>query len=361
MQLSQQIIEIYLRLEGLLLDSIGKVIGNGNGVTQNTLKQWQAGKFKDLSRLQNYQLQLIMQAAKKVNPKMRSMIREAAAEEARITTKEIQQVLPELEGIRFADSPNTRQALMELDLDAMTRLEMMNATMLKQSSSIYLEIITQASAEFVNGAITLEEALVKTGAKWSENGIPALIDRRGAKWSTEAYINMVVKNTQKNVANKIQNARFDDYDVDLVEVSSHAGCRPTHLDYQGRIYSRSGKSKKYPPLSSTSYGKIDGIVTGINCGHRLYVYIEGVSVHRYHPYNKKESIAKYKESQRQRLLERNIRKAKHQLSMLQSMQVDEKYLKDARRKVAYRQAQMRQFINQTGRTRRYNREQIVQT
>ncbi|EUJ27329.1 phage minor capsid protein [Listeria cornellensis] len=197
MQLSQQIIEIYLKLEGLLLDSIGKAIGSGSSVPKETLAKWQAGRYKELSRLQNYQLQLIMQAAKKINPKMRSMIRETAAVEARITTKEIKQVLPELEGIPFADSPNTRQALMTLDLEAMTRLEMMNATMLKQSSSIYLEIITQASAEFVNGTITLEEALVKTATKWSENGIPALIDRRGAKWSTEAYINMVVKNTQK--------------------------------------------------------------------------------------------------------------------------------------------------------------------
>lgn len=361
MQLSQQIIEIYLKLEGLLLDSIGKAIGSGRSVTKDNLAKWQASRYRELSSLQNYQLQLIMQAAKMANPKMRSMIRETATDQARIITKEIQQVLPELEGIPFADSTNTKQALMALDLEAMTRLEMMNATMLKQSSSIYLEIITQASAEFVNGAITLEEALVQTAAKWSENGMPALIDRRGAKWSTEAYVNMVVKNTQKNVADKIQNARFDDYDVDLVEVSSHAGSRPTHLDYQGRIYSRSGKSKKYRPLSSTSYGKIDGIVTGINCNHRLYVYIEGLSVQRYYPYNKKESIAKYKESQRQRLLERNIRKAKHQFSMLQSMKVDENYLKDARRKITYRQAQMRQFINQTGRTRRYNREQIVET
>ncbi|KGL44491.1 hypothetical protein EP56_07780 [Listeriaceae bacterium FSL A5-0209] len=359
--LSQQIIDIYLKLEGLLLDSIGKAVGNGAGITLETLAQWRADKLQDASRLQRQHLQTVTQAAKSANHKMRKMIRETAAGEGVRVEREIRDRLPDKSVVSYSDSANIAKVIATQDIEALTRLELMNATMLKQSSSIYLEIITQASAEFVGGGITLDEALTKTAKKWAENGMPALIDRRGARWSTEAYVNMVVKNTQKNVGNKVQEARFDDYEVDLVEVSSHAGSRPTHLEFQGRIYSRSGKSKKYPPLSSTNYGEIDGIVTGINCGHRLYVYIEGVSVQRHFPYDKKASIAIYKESQRQRLLERNIRKAKHQLSMLKSMDVAEKDLKNARRIVSHRQAKMRQFINKTGRTRRYNREKIVET
>lgn len=359
--LSQQIIDIYLKLEGLLLDSIGKAVGNGSGVKLDNLAQWKADKLQSASHLQRQHLQVITQASKAANPKMKQMIRETAANEGIRVEREIRDRLPDKSVVSYSDSANIANAIAVQDIEALTRLELMNATMLKQSSSIYLEIITQASAEFSRGGIALDEALTKTAKKWAENGIPALIDRRGAKWSTEAYANMIVKNTQKNVGNKIQEARFDDYDVDLVEVSSHVGSRPTHIEYQGRIYSRSGKSDKYPPLSSTTYGKIDGIVTGINCDHRLYVYVEGISVQRHYPFDKKASIAIYKESQRQRLLERNIRKAKQQLSILQSMKANEKDLKDARRIVSHRQAKMRQFINKTGRTRRYNREKIVET
>ncbi|MBC1459065.1 phage minor capsid protein [Listeria newyorkensis] len=359
--LSQQIIDIYLKLEGILLDSIGRAVGNGVGITLDNLAQWRADKLQAASRLQREHLQTVTQATRFANRKMRQMIRETAVNEGVRVEREIRDRLPNKSVVSYSDSANIANAILTQDIEALTRLELMNATMLKQSSSIYLEIITQASAEFVVGDITLTEALTKTAKKWAENGIPALIDRRGARWSAEAYVNMVVKNTQKNVGNKVQDARFDDYDVDLVEVSSHAGSRPTHIEYQGRIYSRSGKSDKYPPLSSTTYGEIDGIVTGINCDHRLYVYVEGVSIQRHFPYDKKASIAIYKESQRQRLLERNIRKAKRQLSILQSIDVAEKDLKDARRIVSHRQAQMRQFINKTGRTRRYNREKIVET
>lgn len=359
--LSQQIIEIYLKLERFLLDSVGETLGNGKGVKLKDVAKWKSDKLREMNNLQNKQMQAVRQVSSIANPKMKQMIREVAKTEGIKATNEIKDALPLKTAVSVSDSANVARVINEQNIEALTRLELMNSTMLKQTSIMYLESITQATNEFIAGRDTLEQALVNVAKKQSENGVTAMIDKRGARWSTEAFVNMTVKNTQKNVAVKVQDARFDDYDVDLVEVSSHVGSRPTHIEYQGRIYSRSGKSDKYPPLSSTTYGKIDGIVTGINCDHRLYVYVEGISVQRHYPFDKKASIAIYKESQRQRLLERNIRKAKQQLSILQSMKANEKDLKDARRIVSHRQAKMRQFINKTGRTRRYNREKIVET
>ena len=45
---------------------------------------------------------------------------------------------------------------------------------------------------------------------------------------------------------KVQEARADELGVDLVETTAHAGARPSHAEWQGQIFSRSGKSSKYP-------------------------------------------------------------------------------------------------------------------
>lgn len=60
-----------------------------------------------------------------------------------------------------------------------------------------------------------------------------------------------------------------------MEVSAHAGARPEHAVWQGKIYSRSGTSEKYPDFrSSTGYGTGAGLC-GWNCRHTFGPYIEG--------------------------------------------------------------------------------------
>lgn len=63
----------------------------------------------------------------------------------------------------------------------------------------------------------------------------------------------------------------------------------------------------------------------------------------------------YAESQRQRYLERRIRRAKLDVAIAKATQDDEA-VKDANRTLRARQAAMRDFISDTGRTRRYDRE-----
>ena len=49
----------------------------------------------------------------------------------------------------------------------------------------------------------------------------------------------------------------DRMECDLVETTAHMGARPEHMDWQGRIFSRSGKSRKYPDfVKSTGYGDV---------------------------------------------------------------------------------------------------------
>ena len=76
--------------------------------------------------------------------------------------------------------------------------------------------------------------------------------------------------------------KFAQSGVDLVWTSQHPNCSPRCKDYQGKLWSISGKSGNingitYRPLSEALQGKLkdgNGIITGYNCRHRLIEYTE---------------------------------------------------------------------------------------
>lgn len=203
----------------------------------------------------------------------------------------------------------------------------------------------------VTGAESRSAAVRKCIQEFNAKGIPAFVDAAGRQWSPEAYVNMDIKTTVSNVAHAAQDARCDEYGIDLIEVSSHKGARPKCAPYQGRIFSRSNKSGiahdgsgreiQYSPLSETSYGEPDGLF-GINCHHKKYPFIDGVNFQRYFPYEKDENDAYYAALQKQRQLERRIREQKREIDMLKEVGDDEG-VKAARAKLREQQAKYKEF------------------
>lgn len=357
-QTSLFIERLYQQIEHEMLQNIGKIIGNGEGIEADGVVNWQLNKLRDLGILRIEQLKVLAKYSGMTVKQMQNFIHEEGLAEIEAFDGRMKGF--NKAGIGYIEPTNSiYMRLLALENQGADVMNMVNSNMISGSEQVYKDIITKASADVLTGNATLSQAVIKTAKEWAELGVPVLIDKGNRRWSAEAYTNMVIRNTQKNVAVSMQEGRMDDYDIDLVEITSHRGSRPSHVDYQGRIYSRSGKSKKYPALSSTSYGLIDGIVTGINCSHLMYPFINGLSTKRNEPYNKKESEDNYIESQRQRLLERNIRKAKKEKAMLESMGVDDNEIKLANAKVSKRQKEMREFIDDSGRTRRREKEQVV--
>lgn len=104
---------------------------------------------------------------------------------------------------------------------------------------------------------------------------------------------------------------------DLILVSSHFDARPTHQVWQGKIYSLSGNSKKYPEFySSTGYGTIEGLC-GINCRHTIMIYYPGVTRNPFKRYNGPANRKRYDISQKQRKMEREIRKTMRRKRVLE--------------------------------------------
>ena len=168
------------------------------------------------------------------------------------------------------------------------------------------------------------------------------------------------------------NSRFGDpetqvvlelLDSDLVETTAHSGARPSHARWQGQVFSRSGKSKKYPDFRrATGYGTGPGL-GGWNCRHSFHPYFDGMA----RTYGAKElkkleaksityngeKLTEYEASQRQRYIERQIRRWKREQQAMKSAGQPQE---EAKAKLKEWRARQTDLVEQTGLKRQYDRE-----
>lgn len=229
-----------------------------------------------------------------------------------------------------------------------------------------LDIMGKGAAKAVSGQMSLQEATRKTIRELAQKGIPAFVDKRGREWSPEAYVMMDMRSTLGNTARAAQNARCDEYNIQLIEVSSHMGARPLCATYQGRIFSRDGSKGVttdgaggkiyYTPLSETSYGQPAGLF-GINCGHVQYPFVPGINFQRYFPYPKEENDRRYMQFQQQRAMERGIRAAKRECMMLQEVG-DTEGLQKASLRLRNQREKYKAYCKETGLKQHNDRTQV---
>lgn len=127
-----------------------------------------------------------------------------------------------------------------------------------------------------SGAFDADSAIRQAVKQLSEQGIEAVrYPKSGHVDTVETAVRRAIVTGVNQTAAHLQEELADELGCDLVEVSAHAGARPEHAEWQGKIYSRSGQSKKYPEFrSSTGYGTGAGLC-GWNCRHTFGPYIEG--------------------------------------------------------------------------------------
>jgi hypothetical protein len=283
-------------------------------------------------------------------------------------------------------SPLIRSTVQAYTDEAIDKCNMVNTTLLQSTRQAYLQGITTAVAEaqlieaqqildtqalaVATGMETRVRAIRKAMDQMARAGLTGFVDRAGRNWSPEAYSAMVVRTASHNVAIRSVRDRQQEFGGgDIFQVSSHPGARPLCYPYQGKFYSWSagpgeftdgdGHLQHYENINATSYGEPAGLF-GINCGHHPIPIIPGYSYPQDRPEQNKEANDKeYKESQEQRAYEREIRAAKREAAIANATG-DKEAENDAKQKIKGAQANMRGFIERTGRPRRYDREQIAE-
>lgn len=240
------------------------------------------------------------------------------------------------------------------------------------SQQSFLHAADLAYMQVSTGAMDYNSAIRAAIKSMAADGLSVIDYATGHTDKIDVATRRAVLTGVAQTANHLQISRADEMGSDLVAVSAHAGARNTgvgpanHESWQGKIYSRSGNSKKYPNFYEvTGYGTGEGL-GGWNCRHSFYPFFEDISETAYSRAelkslaNKKviyqgQTITQYDATQVQREIERKIRFWKRQQAAL--FAADLEYQKELT-KVKYWQLTLRDFIKQTGLDRQYVREQI---
>lgn len=219
----------------------------------------------------------------------------------------------------------------------------------------FAQALDRAYMQITFGGMDYNTAIRSTIKQLSTEGVGAIRYPTGRTDTIEVAVRRAVVTGVNQTALKLQDARADEMGADLVEVSAHAGARPSHAQWQGGIYSRSGKSKKYPDfVKTTGYGTGAGL-GGWNCSHSFRPWFEGMS----RTYDKallKEYQAKdyeyngvkmteYEALQEQRKIERSIRRWKREKNALDAAGLDSS---EASAKITEWNRRQKDFLEQTG-------------
>ena len=172
--------------------------------------------------------------------------------------------------------------------------------------------------ETVSGAFTPDEAVFKAVTNLTDKGLKVVKYDSGRTDQVDVAVRRAVRTSVNKTAGDMQLDLASEMGCDLVEVTSHLGARPSHAEWQGQVYSLSGKHPKYKPFSVTGYGTGDGLC-GWNCRHSFYPNFEGLSERASIPnFTAEENLEAYELSQKQRAYERAIRQSKRELAALDS-------------------------------------------
>lgn len=82
-----------------------------------------------------------------------------------------------------------------------------------------------------------------------KQGFAVLKDRGGHTWTLSRYSEMLARTHTIRASNEALINRAGQFDVDIVQISTHFGACHLCTPYEGKIYSISGQSKQYPKLN----------------------------------------------------------------------------------------------------------------
>ena len=192
------------------------------------------------------------------------------------------------------------------------------------AAETYRDCLDYAFMQTATGMTDYNTAVRNATRRLTESGLQFVDYASGVRNHADVAARRAVLTGLSQYTGKISERNAEELDTDIVEVTAHAGARPDHAEWQGRWYSLSGKSKKYPSLVEvTGYGTGAGL-KGWNCRHDFYPVIDGISEPSYTeeelrnidppPFEYEgKNYTYYEATQRQRYMERSMRKTKREI------------------------------------------------
>ena len=249
--------------------------------------------------------------------------------------------------------------------NARKALNMTNTLALEASQQCFLDSVNSAYLRVMEGAYTLDDAVWYASKALARKGltIATYNGPTATNISMDAAVRRNVVTSVAQATAEMSKGMAQDLGLDLVQTSAHIGARPQHQVWQGKVFSLSGKSDKYPALSApqeaggTGYGTAEGLC-GCNCRHHFFPYAEGFKPTDYGiDISPAENEEIYNATQKQRLYERNIRSWKRTEKVAEDNGKSHD-IKTARERIRGYQKALRELCDEYNLPREYARERV---
>jgi len=356
--IGDELADIYAQLEADILQDMARRIARLGKITEAT--KWQAQMLAETGALKKRVRSIIKKYDPAIQKEILAVYNDAMVKNARADNRIFEDAL----GHGVSDS--NAQAMLagiEKTYSDLSRLTLTTAFTTEQ------QFVQQANAAYmqvVSGAFDYDTAMKNACDKLAADGVTSVQYRNGkpVHYSIEAAVRMNILTGVNQTAAQVTLDNCEELGCDLVETSAHIGARPEHQEWQGKVFSLSGNSTKYPAFSVCGLGTVTGIC-GVNCRHSYYPYFEGTERH-YSAEDLDELAAqtveyngvkmtRYEGEEKLRYIERNIRHYKRRALTEQAGGVDDTA---ARAKIGEWQGKARDFTKQTGIQRDSAREFI---
>ena len=224
-------------------------------------------------------------------------------------------------GLQVAElADNERMLRILQDTYERTNGEIFNftRTTAQQSQKRLMKALDNAHMKVVTGAQSYTAA-VKEAVEELAKGQAEVVYPTGHVDTLETAVLRAVRTGTAQASGNMALQGMIDHDWDIILVSAHLGARygdggpnpGNHHWWQGKFYSRTGATPHLPDfIEATGYGTGEGL-SGWNCRHS---FGPGDGVHNpYTAFDAEENRKAYDLSQKQRQMERAIRKTKREL------------------------------------------------
>jgi hypothetical protein len=197
-------------------------------------------------------------------------------------------------------------------------------------SQVYTKYLDAACYDIVTGAFDYNSVLRRVVTQLTNSGLRQIDYSSGRANRVDVAARRAVMTAVSQITGKISEYNAQKLGTEYFEVEWHAGARPTHAVWQGRVWS---KEQLY---SVCGLGTVTGLL-GANCYHTYYPFFPGISQRNWTDEwldvkNEEEAEPKtfdgkeytlYEAKQRQRQMETVMRAQREKVKLLQAGGADQ--------------------------------------
>ncbi|MCA6093482.1 phage minor capsid protein [Streptomyces sp. SCA3-4] len=315
--LSAGVLALYADAEQRLLGIVARQLADGFEAPG-----WATAKLRDIQALRRGAQGVVDALSSAMQVEVFDAVAEAYNVGARSGLAELG-ALDDIDARRIAESTPAGRAVDRLAHETVELVEATHRGILRGVEDGYRQVIAEVSATPLLGIDTRRQATQRAMERLSDRGLKAFVDRAGRSWQMTSYAEMATRTSVGRAAVEGHTDRLRAAGLNLVIVSNAPHECPLCKPFEGKVLSidgpsgarevdvehavEDGRTVRVDIAGSLDEARTRGFQHP-NCRHSVAAYLPGVTRE---PVEHSTDPDGYEASQRQRAIERGIRKWKN--------------------------------------------------